>query len=100
MNTCTLQGRISGEVEERTLPSGDVIAVFRLVVPRPDDHRVDTIDCSASSSRLRRRVLALPPDAVVQVDGALRRRFYRGSQGVVSRYEVVITSLQRMRAAA
>lgn len=100
MNACTLQGHISGEAEERTLPSGDVIAVFRLVVPRPDGQRVDTIDCSASSARLRRRILALPPGAVIQVEGALHRRFYRGAQGVASRYEVAITTLERVRTAA
>ena len=35
VNEVHLVGRVSSEPEERELPSGDVVVLFRLVVPRP-----------------------------------------------------------------
>lgn len=54
-NEVLLVGRLSAPVEQRTLPSGDVLATWRLVVDRPPARRplregarpvtVDTLDC-------------------------------------------------------
>lgn len=96
-NYIKLEGRLSGEAELRTLPSGDEIVVFRLVVPRPETGRVDTIDCQVQAAVLRRKVLRIKDSAEVVVEGALRRRFWRGSAGLASRYEVEVNSLQRVR---
>lgn len=94
-NYIRLEGRLSGEAEARTLPSGDEIVVFRLVVPREEEGRVDTIDCQVATAALRRKALKIGDSAEIVVEGALRRRFWRGAAGLASRYEVEVTSLQR-----
>ena len=96
MNICTFEGRVSGQPVERTLPSGDAIVIFRLVVPRKGEPRIDTIDCVVRTARLRKRTLALPDGAEVHAEGVLQRRFWRGLAGPVSRYEVVVDTLRRM----
>jgi single-strand DNA-binding protein len=95
-NYIRLEGRFSGEAELRTLPSGDEIAVFRIVVPRAVDGRVDTIDCQVNTAVLRRKVLKINDSSEIRVEGALHRRFWRGSAGLASRYEVEVKSLQRI----
>ncbi|WP_344189561.1 single-stranded DNA-binding protein [Pedococcus aerophilus] len=92
VNEVRLVGRVSGAGEERELPSGDVVVQLRVVVPRAGtDHgsgRVDTIDVACWTARSRRSAMRLAPDSVVEVDGALRRRFFRAGAATVSRYEV------------
>lgn len=95
-NYIKLEGRLSGTPELRTLPSGDDIVVFRVVVPRAEAGRVDTIDCQVSTATLRRKVLKINDSAEVVVEGALHRRFWRGASGLASRYEVEVRSLQRV----
>ena len=96
MNHVTLQGHFSAVAEERTLPSGDVIAVFRLVVPREDGSRVDTIDCAVSGARLRKRTLRVRAGDEIVIEGALHRRFWKTPSGIASRYEVAVHSLERV----
>jgi single-strand DNA-binding protein len=55
---------------------------------------VDTIDVAVWGRVLQRRALKLDDSAHVLVCGALRRRFWRGPAGPVSRYEVEATSLE------
>lgn len=95
-NYIKLEGRLSGEAELRTLPSGDEIAVFRIVVPRDVEGRVDTIDCQVNTAALRRKALRIKNSAEIAVEGALHRRFWRGSAGLASRYEVEVKSLHRI----
>ena len=94
-NYIKLEGRLSGEPEIRTLPSGDDIVVFRIVVPRDEVGRVDTIDCQASTAATRRKVLKTRPETLIGVEGALRRRFWRGAAGLASRYEVEVKVFDR-----
>ena len=77
-NEVVLVGRLAAEVEERTLPSGDVLATWRLVVDRPparprrDGGRpvtVDTLDCVAWTARLRQSARRLRPGDVVAGGG-------------------------------
>ncbi len=107
-NEVVLVGRLAAPGQERTLPSGDRLVAFRLVVPRPRPGRtaqrrasgVDTIDCSAWSVTGRRQVLGWATGDVVQVSGALRRRFWRGPGGApASRYEVEVDRARRVRRA-
>lgn len=109
-NEVRLTGRVSAPAEERELPSGDVIATWRLVVDRPPVRKalgrdgepgrprstVDTFDCVVRTSRLRRSVRTFAPGDVVAVDGALRRRFFRAGAGAVSRYEVEVAAVRRL----
>lgn len=76
-NEVLLVGRVSGEPEERELPSGDVLVTWRVVVDRPAPRRpppegvrlttVDTLDCVAWSSGVRRTARALVTGDVVAV---------------------------------
>ena len=105
VNEIRLVGRVSGAPEERVLPSGDSVWTFRIVVGRPPgDARgrvsVDTFDCAVWQGRLRRSVAAWSPDDMVEVEGSLRRRFYRGAAGQVSRVEVVVAKGRVIRRAA
>lgn len=98
-NRITLVGRLSGEVVERELPSGDVVANFRVVVPRrqsePGRARVDTIDVACWTARTRRVAGRLTEGTVVAIEGALRRRFFVSGGDRASRYEVEARRLRR-----
>jgi single-strand DNA-binding protein len=100
-NEVFLRGRLAAEAEVRTLPSGDELCAFRLTVARPSGNRsrtkVDSIDCVTTSARVRRSVLAADPGSVVEVRGSLRRRFWRGTAGLASRYEVDVAAAKVSR---
>lgn len=106
-NQVALTGRVSGTPEARTLPSGDEIVTFRLVVRRTRPRRgparstqtVDTIECVAWTSRLRRTCARLQDGAIVSVTGELRRRFRRGGGGAQSWYAVELATCSRSPAA-
>lgn len=95
-NEVRLVGRVSQDPEERVLPSGDCVWTFRVVVPRAPGGRsrqsVDAIECAAWSARARRSVRSWAADDVVEVVGALHRRFFRAGGSAASRVEVEMTS--------
>lgn len=105
-NEVALVGRVSAPAETRTLPSGDVLVTWRLVVDRPRPRRptpegvrpvtVDAIDCVGWTSGVRRTAGAFAAGDVVRVEGALRRRFWRGGGGLGSRYEVEVDAVKRL----
>ena len=99
-NHVTLQGRLAAAPQERTLPSGDALVHFRVVVsrarPRDGGPTVDTLDCVAWTAALRKRLLRLDPGQEVAVAGALRRRFWRSERGSASRCEVEVTDVRRV----
>ena len=107
-NEVRLCGRLSAPAEERTLPSGDVIVTLRIVIPRPSPTRrtgsvegesrsgqVDTIDVVCWSAATRRAALRLEAGATIEIDGALRRRFFATPAGRQSRYEVEAQTVRR-----
>ena len=107
-NEVLLVGRLSIVPEERELPSGDVIVTFRVVVDRPPTRKgeqasrvtVDSLDCVARSRATRRTVQSWRAGDVVEVEGSLRRRFFRGAGGLGSRYEVEVGRVKRVEKAA
>lgn len=107
-NEVLLVGRLAATPEERELPSGDVLASFRLVVDRPPAARapatrgasVDTLDCVVRGAGLRRAAQAWRSGDVLEVQGALRRRFFRTAAGTGSRYEVEVARGKRLSRAA
>lgn len=110
-NEVALVGRVSGVAEERTLPSGDVLLTWRVVVDRPPSRRaapegsrpvtIDTIDCVAWTGGVRRTAAGFVAGDVVRVEGSLRRRFWRGGGGGLgSRYEVEVVSAKRLERAS
>ncbi|MGI8524435.1 MAG: single-stranded DNA-binding protein [Nocardioides sp.] len=104
VNEVRLVGRVSGEPEPRELPSGDVVVTFRVTVRRPEGHAtrqtVDAVDCAAWASRPRRSVGTWRVGDVVEVSGALRRRFFQTGSGAASRCEVEVASARVIRRAA
>ena len=99
-NAVSLVGRLSSVDPVRDLPSGDQLLAFRLVVRRPARVRargatVDVIDCHVATAKLRRAVGALELGARLEVDGSLRRRFFRAGGAMGSRYAVEVSALRR-----
>ena len=91
-NDVVLRGRLSAPAELRTLPSGDTLVSFRIVVRRPGPasrgQSVDVLGCISYDRALQRRVAAWQPGDVVEVQGALQRRFWRTGGGTASVCEV------------
>ncbi len=102
-NEVRLVGRVSADPVPATLPSGDSVVTVRLVVERPRPpagrgrrRQVDTLACAAWTSTLRRTVLRWSSGDVVEVEGALRRRFWRAEGTPQSRYEVELVAGRRL----
>jgi single-strand DNA-binding protein len=91
-NDVLLRGRLSAPAEVRTLPSGDALVTFRLIVRRPEPRgrggTVDVLACITYDRALQRRAALWQPDDVIEVEGALQRRFWRTPTGKASMYEV------------
>lgn len=106
VNEVRLVGRVSRTPEARELPSGDVVWTFRVVVARPptQDGRarapVDALECAAWTGRVRRSVAGWAAGDVVEVTGALRRRFFRAAGAAASRVEVEVSGGRLIRRAA
>jgi len=102
-NEVRLVGRVSGQPEERVLPSGDRLMTFRVVVARDQPRgrqTVDALECVAWSARSRRSVSRWADGDVVELSGSLRRRFYRAGAATVSRVEVETSRARIIRRAA
>ncbi len=103
VNEVTLVGRVAASPEERTLPSGDALLTARVIVDRDaasrarSQQRVDTIDCVAWLAKVQRSMRTWVPGEQVEVAGAIRRRFFRGDSGPVSRVEVEVRRTRRVR---
>ena len=91
-NDVVLRGRLSAPPELRPLPSGDTLLVFKLVVrrekPRPRGPKSDVITCVSLLPALQRYATAWTTDDVVEVEGAVQRRFWRTPTGTAVAYEV------------
>ena len=102
-NEVRLVGRVSGQPEERVLPSGDRLVTFRVVVARDQPRgrqTVDALECVAWTARSRRSVSRWDDGDVVELSGSLRRRFYRAGAATVSRVEVETSRARIIRRAA
>jgi single-strand DNA-binding protein len=102
VNEVRLLGKVSQDPELRTLPSGDPLWTFRVVIPRSGSATagrsgVDALDCSVWSGRARRTVATWRAGDLVEVTGAVRRRFFRAGGAAVSRVEVEVASARVIR---
>lgn len=105
-NEVLVVGRVSKDATTRELPSGDVLVAFVVVVDRPRGRRAsagggraqthDSLDCTAWTASTRKRVLSLRPGDVVEVTGAVRRRFWGAGTARASRYEIEVTAVRRL----
>ena len=98
LNQVVLRGRVTGDPEARELPSGTAIVTVRITVGRTRTHMTngskqtsDWVECVAWSPRCRRSVGSWRVGDTVEVEGALRRRFFRTSGGgSVSKIEIEV----------
>ncbi len=95
-NEVLLHGRVSGAAMEKTLPSGDVVCEFRLIVRRSGHSGVDTLDIAVWNARSRRTALCLKSDEWVEITGAVHRRFWQASGGLASRWQVEASTVRRI----
>lgn len=98
-NSVSLAGRVSSAPLERELPSGDKVVTFRVVLPRErspmtarSKQSSDWVDCAAWGARARRSAASWQVGDHVEIEGALRRRFFRDDGGSVTRLEVEMTA--------
>jgi single-strand DNA-binding protein len=103
-NRVSVTGRVSAAATSRTMPSGDEMVSWRVVVDRPAGRgrgpAFDVVDCVGWTARVRRSALAWAVGDVVTLDGALRRRFWRSpGGGLQSRCEVEVGAVRRITAA-
>lgn len=107
-NDVRLVGRLTGQLSVVELPSGDTLVTFRISVSRASaaagrpaaagkGQRVDSVPCTAWSSRLRRSIVAWRAGDLVEVAGAVRCRFYQAGGATRSRVEVEATSARIIR---
>jgi single-strand DNA-binding protein len=97
-NEIVLVGRVTSPAAERTLPSGDVIRQWRVTVDRAGaGGGFDVVDCTAWTARLQRSAATWRKGDIVEVEGALRRRFWRGSGGALgSSCEIEVSRARRL----
>lgn len=105
-NVVSLAGRVSSTPVERELPSGDKVVTFRIVMAREQTAMTarskqvsDWVDCAVWAARLRRSVASWQVGDQVEVEGALRRRFFRDAGGSSSRVEIEVLSGRRIERA-
>ena len=99
-NQVRLRGRLGDVPVIRELPSGDLLATFRLTVARPAGARVrvDSLECATVDKRVLRTLERAQPGDVVTVFGCLHRRFWRSPKGPTSRYAVDVARIRITRA--
>jgi single-strand DNA-binding protein len=99
-NCVFLRGRLADVPMVKDLPSGDVLATFRLTVSRSPTGRVkvDSLECASVRARVRRTVLRAQPGDQLEVRGSLQRRFWRSPTGPASRYTVDVETVRLTRA--
>lgn len=95
LNDVALRGWVTTTATERELPSGDLVAQFRIAITRPEGG-VDTIDLESWSAKTRRSALSLKDGEWVEISGSIRRRFWKSATGLVSRWQVVTNEIKRI----
>ena len=99
-NEVLLVGRVSAPAISRELPSGDKVVEFRVVVERAisrsKKREVDTLDVAAWSASARKSALSLKAESWVEVQGAVRRRFWQAPSGLASRWQVEALTITKL----
>jgi len=100
INSVHLLGRVSSLAVSKQMPSGDMVVEFRLVVDRKSKRavkrEVDTLDITAWLSRPQKRALSLKINDWVEVEGSIRRRFWKSPTGLASRWQVEASELRKI----
>lgn len=94
-----LRGRLAGPVELRSLPSGETLLQFTLAVrrerPGPGGPESDLLSCVSTVPGLLSRAQAWGPGDVIEVEGALQRRFWRTPTGTAVTHEVGVRAARK-----
>ncbi|MEU8251923.1 single-stranded DNA-binding protein [Nonomuraea sp. NPDC048916] len=104
-NEVVLVGRLSMAAEDKTLPSGDTLTKWRLVVRRRRRHKrgealTDSIPCVTFNPEAAAIVHSLNLHDTLEVTGAFRCRIYGPSTAKVWRYEVEVVTAKAVDAAS
>ena len=102
-NRVDLRGRVFSPPVERSLSSGALVVTFRLSLVRDNNamgaasrSAADWVDCAAWGGRTRRSVSRWEVGDLVEIDGALRRRFFRAAARTTTRVEVEVLGARRV----
>ena len=100
INSVHLLGRVSSPAVSKQMPSGDIVVEFRLVVDRRSKRavkrEVDTLDITAWLARPQKRALSLKINDWVDVEGSIRRRFWKSPTCLASRWQVKASQLRKI----
>jgi len=100
INSVHLCGRVSSLAVSKQMPSGDMVVEFRLVVDRKSkravEREVDTVDITSWLARPQKRALSLKINDWVEVEGSIRRRFWKSPSGLASRWQVEASQLRKI----
>jgi single-strand DNA-binding protein len=110
-------GRLGARHHTRELPSGMSLTSFTVIVDRAPEKRgrrgkdgrgtgsgcsggrsavtVDSIACVTSRVRVRDALVRWGPGTVVEIEGSLRRRFWRSGAGLGSAMDVDVRTMRR-----
>ncbi|WP_425567386.1 single-stranded DNA-binding protein [Salinactinospora qingdaonensis] len=96
---------MTAEPAVRELPSGDHLVIWRISVTRPIAEQrpkqpADTITCVSFDPSMQQAARDWRIGDVIEVTGALRRRFWRSSHGSSSVFEVEAKTATRINLAA
>jgi single-strand DNA-binding protein len=98
-NEVLLVGRVSAPATARELPSGDKVVEFRIIVDRKargKKREVDTLDIAAWSASARKSALSVKGQEWIEVQGAVRRRFWQAPGGLASRWQVEALTITKL----
>ena len=112
VNEVHLVGRVTSLATEKVLPSGDKVVEFRIVIGRAKSSKssksskslnsrsgkkeVDSLDIAAWSAKSRKAAMSLKVDSWVEINGAVRRRFWQAPSGLASRWQVEASTVARL----
>ncbi|MDQ4038538.1 MAG: single-stranded DNA-binding protein [Actinomycetota bacterium] len=99
-NDVHLIGRLAKAPVHKTLPSGDAAVDFLLAVRRPPAvvrrQSTDSLQCTSLRPTVIKAAAGWNPGDVLEVQGALHRRFWRAGSGTSSVYEVEVRTVRRV----
>ncbi|MUL43874.1 single-stranded DNA-binding protein [Streptomonospora sp. PA3] len=100
-NEVVVAGRVTAEPYVRELASGDRLTTWRISISRaPAQQRpnqsADPITCVSFQEAIEERTREWRLGDVVQVSGALRRRFWRSPKGSASVVEIEARAVRRI----
>lgn len=88
LNDVALRGWVTTIGVEREYAGGETAVQFRIAITRAEGG-VDTIDIEAWSAETKRVALKLQDGDWVEINGSIRRRFWKSGSGLASRWQVV-----------